>query len=216
MKNNNFNKLFGFCGGATTASLVLAFYGCSSSNSSNPQTDASTGTDSAVQTEAGADGGSSGETGSPADTGPVSDAGEAGAVVPFDLVTQTNLVADTDAGGAPLIDPKLQNAWGLAFNPTGVAWVSENGTDLLSVYPAPAYNKLALAVAVVPPGDAGLANPTGQIFNPGAAAADGGVGDFKGDLFIACSESGTIEGWQKSDVATAVNEADESGKSAVF
>ena len=37
---------------------------------------------------------------------------------------QVNLVANNGEYGAGLVDPTLQNAWGLAWSPTGIAWVN--------------------------------------------------------------------------------------------
>src|ERR1700743_2843287 len=47
---------------------------------------------------------------------------------------QTNLVSDTNAFGAARIDPSLVNAWGLAINPKGIMWISENGPGTTAVY----------------------------------------------------------------------------------
>ena len=45
------------------------------------------------------------------------------------LVEQENYVSD-QPGVAEATDPELVNAWGLAFNPAGPAWVSSNGKGL--------------------------------------------------------------------------------------
>src|SRR5579875_4023777 len=37
---------------------------------------------------------------------------------------QVNLVANNEEYGAAHVDTLLLNAWGLAFSPTGIAWVS--------------------------------------------------------------------------------------------
>jgi hypothetical protein len=42
--------------------------------------------------------------------------------------TQTNLVADTSAAGASLVDPNLKNAWGLATGAGSPIWVSDNNS----------------------------------------------------------------------------------------
>src|SRR4051812_18693938 len=44
-----------------------------------------------------------------------------------------DLVSDVP-GAAPNFDPLLINAWGLAFNPAGVAWVANNGTGTSTLY----------------------------------------------------------------------------------
>jgi uncharacterized protein (TIGR03118 family) len=103
-------------------------------------------------------------------------------------VTQTNLVSD-QAGVAATTDPNLVNAWGIAFNPKGPAWVSNNGTGTSTVYSST--GALLLTVTVPPPASspAGtLSAPTGQVFNA--------TTDFAGDLFIFATEDGTVSGWQ--------------------
>src|SRR5690242_1363798 len=49
------------------------------------------------------------------------------------VVTQTNLVSD-QPDVAKMQDTNLVNAWGLAFNPTGFPWISDNGTGVSTVY----------------------------------------------------------------------------------
>ena len=44
-----------------------------------------------------------------------------------------NLVSDID-GVARITDPNLVNPWGLAFGPATPAWVSDNGTDVSTLY----------------------------------------------------------------------------------
>jgi uncharacterized protein (TIGR03118 family) len=202
-------------GAAGTASLALgialvgAFYGCSSSSPSSgtPENDAGNEPDAA---SSGSDATSPVvDSGSGADTGTA----DTGTTITAQKVAETKLFSNLD-GGAPVIDPNLQNPWGLAFAPTGTVWISENGTDLLAIYPT--LSTSIQGVAVTPPGDAGSASPSGQLFNANSKGADGGVGAFKGDLFIASTESGTIAGWQPADVKTAVNEVDNSSKGAVY
>jgi len=123
-------------------------------------------------------------------------------------VTQENIVAD-EAGKAKATDPHLKNAWGLAFNPAGPAWVSsaENGTS--QVYDDS--GKLLLEVTVPPPkGGMPPSAPTGQVFNRQASSA------FMGDLFIFVTEDGTVSGWQPSNAGTAVLRADNSGSTAIY
>src|SRR5262245_19235567 len=76
---------------------------------------------------------------------------------------QVNLVSD-QPGVAALTDPDLVNPCGMSHGPTTPLWVSDNGTDLSTLYrtdqpPAPV-TKVALRVAI-PGGGA----PTGQVFN---------------------------------------------------
>lgn len=113
--------------------------------------------------------------------------------VPSTAYLATDLVSD-QPGVAPILDPNLANAWGIAINPNGGAfWVSANGTDRSMLYAGDvngsALVKVPLEVNI--PGGA----PTGQVFNgtsdfvitSGAASAPA--------LFIFASESGAVTGW---------------------
>jgi uncharacterized protein (TIGR03118 family) len=145
-------------------------------------------------------------------------------------VTQTKLFADTADAGAPNVDPNLLNAWGLAFNPTGIAWVADNHAGVLTLYKPNQATPVGLVVQVpLPDGGGGalypaldsgmLSSPTGQIFNASAAVPDAGTtGDFKGDFFIVAAEDGTISGWNPSlpDMTKAALRADKSSAGAVY
>ncbi len=125
-------------------------------------------------------------------------------------VTSTVLVADTSDAGAAHVDPDLVNAWGLAFSPNGVAWISDNGTGKATIF-APNAGAGAIPSVTVPAPAAATAtdagatsSPTGMIFNSNASA-------FFGDLFVMSTEDGTIAGWQPSVPATAQIRVDNSG-----
>jgi uncharacterized protein (TIGR03118 family) len=114
---------------------------------------------------------------------------------------QINLVSDQH-GKAPLTDPDLVNAWGLAASPGTNAhpgsplWVADNGTDKATLYQgatATSVSKVGLTVSVTG------AAPTGQVFNTGTNPNDFTVTDANGvsgrALFIFDTENGTIDGW---------------------
>ncbi len=65
---------------------------------------------------------------------------------------------------ADVIDPKLVNPWGVAFNPNAVVWVADNGTGVSTLYDG-AGAKQSLVVAIPPAkvGD-GLGHPTGVVY----------------------------------------------------
>jgi uncharacterized protein (TIGR03118 family) len=106
--------------------------------------------------------------------------------------TQRNLVSDVP-GKAELFDADLVNAWGLAFGPTTPAWVSDNGTDVSTLYAGAVDNtpvtKVPLTVSI--PGGA----PTGMVFNGsnGFVVHSGASSDPASFLFS--SETGVISGW---------------------
>jgi uncharacterized protein (TIGR03118 family) len=100
-----------------------------------------------------------------------------------------------------VVDPGLQNPWGLAFGPTTPLWVADNNSGLATVYSINAGGTVAkkapLTVTVpggrVSTGDG--SSPTGQVFNPTTGfvvttSAGSGPADF-----IFSSESGQITAW---------------------
>jgi uncharacterized protein (TIGR03118 family) len=131
-------------------------------------------------TDSGAPGDASGDTGAPVS-------------MPFPA-TATKLTGDDDVLGAAHADPNLLNAWGLAFGPTGIAWISGNRSNKALLYDA--LGAPQAIVVDVPPGAAGAdAAPTGQIYN-------GDASSFLGDEFIIAGEDGAIAGWSADASAT--------------
>lgn len=138
---------------------------------------------------------------------------------------QINLVSDQH-GKAPLTDPDLVNAWGLAASPGTNAkpgsplWVADNGSDKATLYTgatATSVNKAGLVVSVTG------AAPTGQVFN--SAASGFAVSDKQGhsgsSVFIFDTENGTIDGWSPavgsaSSPSTVTEVARDNGANAVY
>jgi len=123
--------------------------------------------------------------------------------------TQINMVSN-QPGHAPLTDPDLVNAWGLSASPgTNSApgsplWVSDNGTDVTTLYSgatATTVNKVPLTVSI--PSGA----PTGQVFNSDLNPNDFVVSDSAGHsaraLFLFDTEAGSIAGWNPGVGAAA-------------
>jgi len=113
---------------------------------------------------------------------------------PHNEFRQTNLVSDM-SGAAQLIDPNLQNAWGLALGPTTPLWVADNGTSVSTLYsiaPGGGMVQQVPLTVTLPPMDSA---PTGQVFNPTGdfvVTSKAGMGPA---LFIFSSESGHIIAW---------------------
>src|SRR3954462_2212449 len=84
-----------------------------------------------------------------------------------EVVTEHDLASDLSLPGA-VLDPNLVNAWGLAFAPTGPAWVASNGKGLAEVYDSTGHLRLSVTIPV-PKGAESPAAPTGQVFNPTSA-----------------------------------------------
>jgi uncharacterized protein (TIGR03118 family) len=181
--------------------MAMVFDGCGDDTTSPSPTDASVNdVTNTVDGTTGVDA-TSGTDGASADGG----TGDASTLISQN-VTETKLFANSTEGGAMNVDPGLVNPWGLVFNPTGVAWVSDNHSGVLTAYP-PGAAAPAVVVSVSAPMDAGPGAPTGQVFNPTGT-------DFAGDKFIAATEDGTIAGWQTGTVATL--RVDNSAKNAIY
>jgi uncharacterized protein (TIGR03118 family) len=126
------------------------------------------------------------------------------------FVTVENRIANLP-NTAPVTDPELVNAWGLAFNPKGPAWINANGRGLSKVYSRQSGIETQVLSVVVPPPKHGMppSAPTGIAFNSDTSA-------FRGDVFIFATEDGTISGWQPSDVGMAKLRVDHSKLNAVY
>jgi uncharacterized protein (TIGR03118 family) len=102
---------------------------------------------------------------------------------------QTNLVSDIQ-GLANNFDPNLKNPWGISFPPGGPFWVSDQGTNMATLYNAAGVPQ---TLSVTTPTTAGGPNgPTGQVFNntSGFVLSDGSKA-----LFLFAQQNGTITGW---------------------
>jgi uncharacterized protein (TIGR03118 family) len=104
---------------------------------------------------------------------------------------QHDLVSDASDGD-------LVNPWGLVSGPTTPWWVSDNGTDLSTLYNA-AGVKQGLVVSV--PGA-----PTGAVFNAGPLFVLGPANNSGGKtgkaVFLFATEDGAIWAWNNTGVAT--------------
>jgi uncharacterized protein (TIGR03118 family) len=115
---------------------------------------------------------------------------------------QTNLVSNISTEGAQLVDPNLENPWGLAFTPTSPLWVANNGSGLATIYVIPpggtsVTDKVALQVTI-PGGRASTMDgpsPTGQVFNPTDGFVVTTPAASAPAIFIWASESGQISAW---------------------
>jgi uncharacterized protein (TIGR03118 family) len=109
---------------------------------------------------------------------------------------QTDLVSDIP-GLAVFTDPSLINPWGVSHSATSPIWISDQGTNLATLYNASGVKQgLVVSIPTTPSGPQG---PTGQVFNSstsftvGASAAN----------FIFANLNGTISAWNGSAGTTA-------------
>jgi uncharacterized protein (TIGR03118 family) len=150
----------------------------------------------------------------------------AGATAHTSGFRQINLVSD-QPGKAPLTDPSLVNAWGLAASPGtnttpgSPLWVADNGSDRATLYAgatATSVTKVPLVVHVTG------AAPTGQVFNadPSAFIVHDHHGNSGSSLFLFDTENGTIDGWSPgvnpngSNPSTRTEVARNNGANAVY
>jgi uncharacterized protein (TIGR03118 family) len=106
---------------------------------------------------------------------------------------QHNLVSDVP-GLAQVTDPNLVNAWGASYAPTSPLWVSDNGTDVATLYTGGIHGGTQdiRPLVVNIPGGA----PTGQVFNPTSSfVVHGSDGSSGPALFLFVGESGNLSGW---------------------
>ena len=127
-----------------------------------------------------------------------------------------NLVSDGPAVPAERTDPNLVNGWGVAFNPFGVVWVSNEGTGLSTLYDGDG-NPQTLVVRI-PPAVAGqTGNPTGIVFYGGPAFTVSNGTVTAPSRFIFASRDGTITGWAPSvNLNNAIQVVNNSASGALY
>ncbi len=131
----------------------------------------------------------------------------AAAALPGNSFTVTNLVSD-QPGVAQSVDPNLVNAWGLASGATSPWWVSDNGTDVSTLYRADG-SKVALTVSVP-------SAPTGVVNNAGSSFVVKNGTKSAAAVFIFSTEDGTILGWNPTVAATTAEVAVPNTDDAVY
>jgi uncharacterized protein (TIGR03118 family) len=114
---------------------------------------------------------------------------------------QTNLISDRSDQGAQVVDPNLQNPWGLALGPTTPLWVADNNAGVATVYTinvgGTMVQKFNLTVTL-PGGRASTgdsSSPTGQVFNPTSGFVVTSTAGSGPGLFIFSAEAGQISAW---------------------
>ena len=129
---------------------------------------------------------------------------------------ESDLVSDI-AGKAAVTDPDLTNPWGIAFNPTGFAWIADNKSGKATLYNGTGAKQSLIVNLPTPAGSTGGA-ATGQVFN---STTDFKLPNGSPALFIFSTEDGTIVGWNGKSGTQAVVAADRSaipiaGSGAVY
>jgi uncharacterized protein (TIGR03118 family) len=112
---------------------------------------------------------------------------------------QTNLVSDV-AGLAQVTDPNLVNPWGVSFSATSPFWVSDQGTDLATVYSIHGVSATQNALMVtIPQAATPPMGPTGEVNNNTSSFM---VGTNPAN-FIFASLDGSVSAWNSSAGTTA-------------
>jgi uncharacterized protein (TIGR03118 family) len=122
------------------------------------------------------------------------------------LFAQTNLVSDLTALNAKITDPNLQNPWGISHSATSPFWVSDQRTNLATLYAVTANNDVTKAAPpntdgniAIPTTAAGPQGPTGQVFNSGT---DFVLANGQPARFIFANLNGTISAWNAGQQAS--------------
>jgi uncharacterized protein (TIGR03118 family) len=103
--------------------------------------------------------------------------------------TTVPLVSDVE-GRAPLIDPQVVNAWGLALGPTTPLWVNNQVSGVSNLYSGGAGGLTKIRSVPVPNG-----NITGLAFNDTADFPVTGSGGTQPARFVFVNLAGEISGW---------------------
>jgi uncharacterized protein (TIGR03118 family) len=107
--------------------------------------------------------------------------------------SQVNLVSNTPKYNPVHWDSTLKNAWGLAWSPTGIAWVNANGQGISEVYTSEgAMIPARPAVNIPTPMDTTGGPVSGIVFSGGKGfrLSNGGTASF---IFVG--EDGVLSGW---------------------
>lgn len=132
-----------------------------------------------------------------------------------DFYKQRNLVSDSSQIRAENRDPRLVNAWGLAFNPFGVAWVADNGTGFSTLYDGD--GKRQTLVVTIPGTGKQTGNPTGITFYGGPAFVVSKGMASGPSRFLFVNEDGGISGWSPmADLNHAIRVIDNGGNHAIY
>jgi uncharacterized protein (TIGR03118 family) len=104
---------------------------------------------------------------------------------------QVNLVANTSAYSPALVDPTLQNAWGLAWAPSGIAWVNSMSGHVSELYTGDGAI-VRSPIGIPSPGDTVGGLPTGVVF----AGGDGfTLANNQNANFLFVGIDGVVSGW---------------------
>jgi len=123
---------------------------------------------------------------------------------------QVNLVANNGSYSPALIDPTLQNAWGLAWAPSGIAWVNSMSGHVSELYTGEGAI-VRQPINIPSPTDTIGGLPTGIVFAGGAGFT---LSDNQAPNFLFVGVDGVFSGWNGAAGNNALRIADHSATSA--
>ncbi|HDR9504048.1 TIGR03118 family protein [Burkholderia pyrrocinia] len=127
---------------------------------------------------------------------------------------ETVVVSDGNTA-APNTDANLKNGWGIAFNPQGVVWVADAGSQKSTLYDG---NGVPQQLVVsIPAGTNGAAGPTGIVFSGASNFPLSQNGVTGPSVFIFATLAGTIAAWSPSvNLASAFTVYDDGAGGAEY
>ncbi|HET7003037.1 MAG TPA: TIGR03118 family protein [Puia sp.] len=125
---------------------------------------------------------------------------------------QVNLVSNNGADGPVLNDPTLQNAWGIAWSPTGIAWVNSEASHLSHLYTGEGAI-VRPAVNIPSPMDTIGGAPTGIVFAGGAGFK---LSNSQPAAFLFVGDDGVLSGWNGAAGNNAIRIQDNSASAGYF
>jgi uncharacterized protein (TIGR03118 family) len=125
---------------------------------------------------------------------------------------QVNLVASSGAWSPVLTDPTLLNAWGLAWSPSGIAWVNAQTGHISELYTGEGV-KLRAGINIPSPTDAINGTPTGIVFAGGAGFK---LANGQPAAFLFVGDDGVVSGWNGAAGNNAFRIANNSASSSYF
>jgi len=108
---------------------------------------------------------------------------------------QMVLVANKAMYGPKLVDTTLQNAWGLTWAPSGIAWVNSNGDHVSELYTGDGAI-VRKPVNIPSPSDSVGGAPSGNAFVGGRGFI---LANHQGANFLFVGEDGVLSGWNGAD-----------------
>jgi uncharacterized protein (TIGR03118 family) len=122
---------------------------------------------------------------------------------------QVVLVANNAKYGPQLVDTTLQNAWGLAWAPSGIAWVNSNGDHVSELYTGEG-GIVRPPINIPSPTNSVGGVPSGIVFSGGKGFT---LDDSQGANFLFVGEDGILSGWNGADGNNAQRIRDRSATS---